>query len=98
MPAKYHGIEIAPEKTVSGFRRHTNIGREEKIVDTFANGFFVVDTRVFSFEPIALTDGELGLPQTLLAHKDDYPLHALELPFWQPCNTPQDLEKIKTAQ
>jgi len=62
--------------------------------DIFANGLFILDEKVFSLESVQLSDNEHGLPQTLLKHKNDYPIFAHELIFWQPCNTPEDLLKI----
>lgn len=97
MPAKYHAIGISSENHITGLERHTNENREELVQDTFANGLFLLDGTVFTFPPVTLTDGELGLPQTLLAQKDIYPLMALQVKNWQPCNSFEDLEKIKAA-
>jgi NDP-sugar pyrophosphorylase family protein len=95
MPAKYHGIVVNALGVVEDFKRHTGINQEEPVSDLFANGFFMLDARVFSFPPVALSDKEHGLPQTLLAHKETYPLCALPLEHWQPCNSFSDLEKLK---
>jgi UDP-N-acetylglucosamine diphosphorylase / glucose-1-phosphate thymidylyltransferase / UDP-N-acetylgalactosamine diphosphorylase / glucosamine-1-phosphate N-acetyltransferase / galactosamine-1-phosphate N-acetyltransferase len=95
MPAKYHGIITNTDGIVEGFKRHTDMDKEEIISGLFANGFFMLDDRVFSFPPVALSDNEHGLPQTLLAHKETYPLVALPLAHWQPCNSIEDLEKLK---
>lgn len=94
MPAKYHGILISDVYTVEGFKRHTDVSHEELVTDLFANGFFLLDSCVFSFEPVTLIDGEFGLPQTLLRQKETYPLYVHEFAFWQPCNTPEDLLKL----
>ncbi|HWC57908.1 MAG TPA: NDP-sugar synthase [Candidatus Paceibacterota bacterium] len=94
MPAKYHGIVVDDQSMVKGLQRHPNKNREELLEDKFANGFFIVDSKIFDFEPVQLIDGEYGLPQTLLAHTD-YPLHAFLFNYWQPCNTFEDLEKLK---
>lgn len=95
LPAKYHRVLIDENGYVQGLERHPNEDREELVIDQFANGFFLLDSRVFSFEPVKLIDGEYGLPQTLLAQKEIYPLFAHRMNFWQPCNTFEDLEKIK---
>jgi hypothetical protein len=96
LPAKYHRIMINTSGTIEGLERHPHENREELITDTFANGFFMLDARAFSFEPVRLIDGEYGLPQTLLAHTDIYPLTAHRMKTWQPCNTVEDLEKIRS--
>jgi hypothetical protein len=94
MPAKYHGILISKDKVIEGFKRHTDIPREDIIEDIFANGLYILDKTIFSFEPVALTDNEYGLPQTLLAQREVYPLKALELKQWQACNSLEDLHTI----
>lgn len=94
MPAKYHGVKINEHGFVEGFQKHINEDREELIQDLFANGVFLLNKKVFSFDPIRLIDGELGLPQTLLNQKDLYPIKAFKLNNWLPCNSFEDLEKI----
>ncbi len=95
MPAKYHGIRLDEKEIVKEFHRHTNISREEPIVDLFANGLFLLDALVFAFDPVSLTDNERGLPQTLLKHATEYPLYAHKVSFWQPCNTLEDVHRIE---
>ncbi len=94
MPAKYHGIELSPDNHIVGLKRHTETNKEQFVQDIFANGLYLLDSRVFSFIPVNLSDGELGLPQTLLANIDHYPLLAYKIEHWQPCNTFKDLNKI----
>lgn len=95
MPAKYHGMEINNEGYIESFQRHSNENREELVQDLFANGVFLLDKTIFSFHPVSLIDGEYGLPQTLLAQKNTYPLKAFILNNWHPCNSFEDLKKIK---
>lgn len=95
MPAKYHGIEISDEGYIQSFQRHPHENREEPVQDLFANGVFLLTKAVFSFPPVPLLDGEFGLPQTLLAQRETYPLKAFKLNNWNPCNSFEDLEKIK---
>lgn len=95
LPAKYHGVRTNLNGFLERLERHTNENREELLEDTFANGFFLLDSKAFDFPPVALIDGEYGLPQTILAQKDSYPLFVYTMNYWQPCNTPEDLEKIK---
>lgn len=95
MPAKYHGVRITDNGLLEKLERHPNENREELVEDLFANGFFLLDSKIFDFSPVALIDGEFGLPQTILAQKENYPLFVHEMNYWQPCNTFEDLEKIK---
>ncbi|MBY0328694.1 hypothetical protein K2Q02_01210, partial [Patescibacteria group bacterium] len=94
MPAKYHGISISESGFVRGLERHPNPDREELTEDTFANGLYLLDGRVFEFPPVAQIDGELGLPQTLLQQIETYPLKAHTMIHWNPCNSFEDLAKI----
>lgn len=94
MPAKYHGLAQDCNGYWQGLQKHTTTEREVLVRDTFANGFFVLTSEVFSFEPVALIDGELGLPQTLLAYKDTYPLYIHTMTIWMPCNTPNDRDLL----
>ena len=93
MPAKYHGMRIT-NRYINEFHRHTDTPKEELVEDVFANGLFLLDSKVFSFEPVKLIDNEYGLPQTLLAHKDDYPLFAHRLKVWKACNSLEDLSRL----
>ncbi|HEY0979869.1 MAG TPA: sugar phosphate nucleotidyltransferase [Candidatus Paceibacterota bacterium] len=95
MPAKYHSIKISREGNVEGLERHPQENREELVEDTFANGMYLLDSRIFSFPAVEQIDNEFGLPQTLLKQVDTYPLFAHRLTFWQPCNSFEDLEKIE---
>lgn len=96
LPAKYHGVRTTPDGFLERLERHPNENREELLEDTFTNGFFLLDSTAFDFPPVALIDGEYGLPQTILAQKESYPLFVHKMNYWQPCNTFEDLEKIKT--
>ncbi len=95
LPAKYHGVRITEEGYLEKLERHPNTNREEPVSDTFTNGFFILDSSIFKFPPVTLIDGELGLPQTILAQKEMYPLFVHQMHYWQPCNTFEDLENIK---
>lgn len=95
LPAKYHGVRTTAGGYMDKLERHPNKNREELVTDIFTNGFFILDSKIFGFTPVALIDGEFGLPQTILAQKETYPLFVHKMNFWQPCNTFEDLEKLK---
>ena len=97
LPAKYHGVRTTPDGFLERLERHPNENREELIEDIFTNGFFLLDSTAFDFPPFKLIDGEYGLPQTILAQKESYPLFVHQMQYWQPCNTFEDLEKIKKS-
>lgn len=96
LPAKYHGVRTTTIGYMDKLERHPNEDRQELVDDIFTNGFFILDSKIFNLPAVALIDGEFGLPQTILAQKETYPLFVHKMNFWQPCNTFEDLEKIKT--
>lgn len=95
LPAKYHGVKINSDGYIENLERHLQKNREELVEDLFTNGFFILNRKAFEFPPVSLIDGEYGLPQTILAQKDTYPIFSHTIHYWQPCNTFEDLEKIK---
>lgn len=58
-------------------------------------GVYVLDSRVFSFEPVPIAGGEFGLPQTLMKYVNEYPLKVITTEHWQPIN---NFENLKEAE
>ncbi len=95
MPAYYATIfesdfdaNLAPK--LKGFRPQTD---EEKINGVYvANGIYILDSQIFSMEPVGIYGGEYGLPQTLIKYIDTYPIYVSFSTKWLPINTPADLE------
>src|ERR1700733_9983675 len=84
----YHSIHLNSNSFIEGFYPQTE---EEKVGGAFvATGAYVIDTNVFKHEGIALRDGEHGLPQTLLAQKDEYPIVGIITQNWIPINSFED--------
>src|SRR3989338_396727 len=90
MPKSYLGIKVENE-CILGFVRHNT--KVNYIEDIFYNGFNILDKKVFEFQPISTRDGELGLPQTLLAKLDTYSLKAFPFERWETVNSPPDIAK-----
>lgn len=90
MPWYYLSIDTDDNNFVTGFRRH---GKEDgqTIEDNFSNGFYVLTPKVFDMEPILTRDGEMGLPQTLFANLETYPLKCFDFKKWQSVNGPADV-------
>ncbi len=88
MPKNYLGVQVH-KKYILGFVRHGE--NKNTIEDVFYNGFNVLDHRVFHFQPITTRDGELGLPHTLFANLDTYPLEAFNFKAWETVNSPKDI-------
>ena len=60
-----------------------------------ATGVYLIDEKVFEFEPVILNDGEIGLPQTLIANMSNYPMHAIIESGWLSVNSLDDLDTLR---
>ncbi len=90
----YHNIRTDDNGFIEGFYPQTE---SEKIDGALvATGGYVTDTNIFEHEGIALRDGEHGLPQTLLAQKETYPLRGVVTAQWIPINSFEDIEVAET--
>lgn len=86
----YHSIHIDTDNNIEGFYPQTET---EKIDGALiATGAYVLDSEIFNHEGIALRDGEHGLPQTILAQKNNFPVRAVITKNWLPINSHKDLE------
>jgi len=90
MPNYYH-IKITPEGFLEGFRPQTD---EEKVSGTMiATGVYMLDSSIFEHRGVEVNGGELGLPQTILAQKELYPIKVVSTAKWIPVNSFEDIEK-----
>ncbi len=92
MPKNYLGVKVEND-FVKGFIRHED--KNDLIEDNYCNGFFILDKKVFDFEPVATRDGELGLPHTLFANLNTYPLKTFTFGSWETVNRPEDIENAE---
>ena len=88
MPKSYFGIEVK-DGYVSGFKKHDT--NDAHIEDMYYNGFNILDSKVFNFEPAVMQNGEFGLPHTLFAHLETYTLKAFTFESWETVNRPEDI-------
>lgn len=88
----YKSIQVNAEGIVTELRKQTEEELQKGCL--IATGVYLLDEKFFSFEPVVLVDGEIGLPQTLIAHLDTYPSYAVEEKGWVSVNTVEDLEKL----
>lgn len=58
-------------------------------------GCYVLDTKIFNYEPVRITKKEYGLPQTVAKMSEDYPVKVIEANFWQPIGYPEDIKKAE---
>lgn len=90
MPWYYLSIDTDDTNFVTGFRRHVKEDNQT-ITDNFSNGFYVLTPKIFDMTPVLTRDGEMGLPQTLFANLDSYPLKYFDFKKWQSVNSPEDV-------
>jgi UDP-N-acetylglucosamine diphosphorylase / glucose-1-phosphate thymidylyltransferase / UDP-N-acetylgalactosamine diphosphorylase / glucosamine-1-phosphate N-acetyltransferase / galactosamine-1-phosphate N-acetyltransferase len=89
----YYAIENDAQGNFSGMHSQTP---EEKENDVFiATGAYVLDTDFFELTPVLTRENEYGIPQTLRASKDIYPVSVVDMPDWVPINTPEDLKEAE---
>lgn len=93
MPKNYLGIETK-NGYISGFKRHE--GEKDFVEGVYYNGFNILNKRVFDFKPEQAKDGEYGLPHTLFANLESYPLEAFNFKKWETVNKPEDVKNAET--
>jgi UDP-N-acetylglucosamine diphosphorylase / glucose-1-phosphate thymidylyltransferase / UDP-N-acetylgalactosamine diphosphorylase / glucosamine-1-phosphate N-acetyltransferase / galactosamine-1-phosphate N-acetyltransferase len=85
----YYSVQIE-NNFVKGFKPQTE---EEKINGALiATGVYTLDTNIFDHPGIEVYGGEYGLPQTIMAQKDIYPVKSVTTTGWMPINSFSDLE------
>ena len=88
----YKSIQVDTHGVVTELRTQTE--EEKQGGCLIATGVYLLDGRLFDFEPVRLIDGEIGLPQTLIAHVTEYPSYAVEEKSWVSVNTVEDLHGL----
>lgn len=89
----YYSVSVDENGYVSGFAKQTE---REKANGTFiATGAYVLDSNIFNHDGVPVFGGEYGLPQTILAQKNDYPVNAVVTEKWTSINSIDDLEKAR---
>ena len=93
---KYHAIDTDIDDFFTGMRPQTP--EEMQRGARIATGAYVLDPQFFILPPQHTKNGEYGIPHTLLAASDVYPIRVVEMPDWLPVNTPEDLEYAQKHQ
>lgn len=89
----YYAIE-SKNGIVKSFRKQTEKEKAE-LGAKIATGTYVLDADIFLFDPVVLSDGDIGIPQTIIAHTETYPVHIVETKKWHPINTFEDFKNAK---
>lgn len=89
----YYNVQTDSEEYIDGFSKQTE---EEKVSGAMVGtGVYVLDSKIFDHPGVVVYGGELGLPQTILEQKKEYPVRAVVTEKWIPINTIEDLERIR---
>lgn len=97
------------DKSVSGLNPiPINIGEDDCIIGQYkpigrmlvgegkvATGAYVLDRRIFNYQPVAIGGGEMGLPQTILSMAGERKVKAVYMNNWLPINTLENLKKAE---
>lgn len=91
----YYYIVINQDGFLEGFRPQTD--EEKKTGTMIATGVYMLDSNIFNHAGVVVNGGELGLPQTVLAQKDLYPIKAITTTSWVPINSFDDIDKANNS-
>ena len=89
----YYSVDVDESGLIRGFRSQTDSEKEEGAL--VATGAYVIDSDIFKHPGIEVYGGEYGLPQTILAQKESYPIHAIITEHWTPINSFEDINKAE---
>lgn len=89
----YYSVTTDMTGNILGFSKQTD---EEKVSGVMVGtGVYVLDGKIFNHPGVKVFGGELGLPQTILEQKDEFPIKAVITEKWFPINTLEDLERAR---
>jgi len=89
----YYSVHLGENNIVHGFSPQTEEEKKGKVL--VATGVYVIDSNIFKHQGVVVYGGEYGLPQTILAQKDDYPITGVITSKWIPINSFADMEKAE---
>ncbi|MBI2068506.1 MAG: nucleotidyltransferase family protein [Candidatus Yanofskybacteria bacterium] len=69
--------------------------REMKTGILVSTGAYVMNSRIFKYKPVKLSNGEYGLPQTMLAAAKDTPIKGVVMKNWLQINSPADIKRAE---
>lgn len=94
LPSKDYLIVDIHHMHVRGMRKPTDVEYEES--QPMATGIYVLDNRVWNYEPVEVKGGEYGLPHTLRPMLLEYDFTAVEMPEWIQINSHEELAYAET--
>ncbi len=89
----YFAIRSCESGHLTNMERQTD---EDRIIGVhIATGSYVLDSKYFDLEQVINRGGQYSIPETLLKHKDIYPLKIFEFSEWLQINNTTDLENAR---
>lgn len=90
---KFIAIDIGQDQNISGFHKPEQSELEKGIL--MATGVYVLDDRIFKYNPVQLSNGEYGLPQTILNMAKEHPIKGIIMAKWSQINYPEDIKEAE---
>lgn len=66
--------------------------RDEGLINI---GCYLLDSKIFNFDPVQITEKEYGLPQTVAKMAKEHPVEVVKAKFWHPIGYPEDIKKAR---
>ena len=89
----YYSVKINDQNIILGFSPQSEEEKTEGAL--IATGVYVVDSNIFNHPGILVYGGEYGLPQTIMAQKEESPVTAVITEKWIPINYFSDIERAE---
>lgn len=89
--ARYLHVALREDGTISGLVRQT----EKQTAVNVATGAYVLDRRIFDYEPVRIGNGELGLPHTVALMARDVSVRGVFMEHWFPLTSPEDVKRAE---
>jgi len=88
---KYLSFMLNSKKEITGTRYPTK--KEGRTGILISTGAYVADYRLFKYKPVKLSNGEYGLPQTMLLALKKIPIKGVLMKKWIQINNSEDAKK-----
>ena len=90
-PTKFGVVATHEDGTLKGIVEKPE-SSENTLIST---GAMVLDERIFSYEVLPASNGELYLPEALRQLAEEYPVQVIEQDVWIPIGNPEELEEAE---
>lgn len=89
----YEAIKLNRSGFIKSWRKITSEKPKKKVL--IISGAYVLDKRIFNYEPVKINNGEFGLPQTILKMSKEHPVKGVVMDKWLSINYPGDIVKAE---